>query len=129
MTILLDTSVIIDCLNQQRGRREILKSLAEQGHILACCPVIVAEAYAGAHPGDLERTARFLENLAYVPITREASRTAGKLKYAWARKGRTVALADALIAAVTIPEGLALATDNPKDFPMAELKLYPLPRP
>jgi predicted nucleic acid-binding protein len=34
---------------------------------------------------------------------------------------------DALIAAVAIENGLTLATDNPKHFPMPELKRLSLP--
>jgi len=37
-------------------------------------------------------------------------------------------LPDLTIAAVAITNGLRLATDNPKDFPMPELRLQPFPR-
>ncbi len=54
-------------------------------------------------------------------------RLAGRLKSTWARKGHTLALADTIVAAVAIDRGCALLTDNRKDFPMPEVRLYPLP--
>ena len=44
----------------------------------------------------------------------------------WRQKGLTLALPDLTVAAVAITNGLQLATDNPKDYPMSELRLYPL---
>lgn len=44
-----------------------------------------------------------------------------------ARKGHTLSLADAIVAAITIERGCALLTDNRRDFPMPEMQLYPLP--
>jgi predicted nucleic acid-binding protein len=50
-TYLLDTTVIIDVINRKRDRNQFLLELAEeQGHILACCPINVAEVYAGMRP-------------------------------------------------------------------------------
>jgi predicted nucleic acid-binding protein len=48
------------------------------------------------------------------------------LKSGWARKGRTLSLPDAIIAAIAIENECSLMTDNRKDFPMLELNLYPL---
>lgn len=45
----------------------------------------------------------------------------------WQKKGRTLTLADTIIAAVAIEERCVLLTDNRKDFPMRELNVYPLP--
>ena len=45
----------------------------------------------------------------------------------WACKGRTLALADTIVAAAAIENHCVLMTDNRKDFPMPELDLYPLP--
>ncbi len=46
------------------------------------------------------------------------------MKQAWARKGRTLALTDMLIAATALEHELTLITDNHKDFPMPELLLF-----
>jgi tRNA(fMet)-specific endonuclease VapC len=126
MTILLDTSIIIDALRKRRERRELLRWLLEQGHELACCAVNVAEVYSGMRSHEAEETAALMESLAYVPISREAARTAGELRLQLQRKGKTLSLPDAIIGAVALHEGLTVATDNVRDFSMLRLDLLPL---
>jgi predicted nucleic acid-binding protein len=127
MQLLLDTSVLIDALRLRRNRRQWLAELVRAGHTLATSALNLAEVYAGLRPGEEARTKAFLLALECHKITAGIAETAGNLKSEWARKGRTLTLADTLIAAVALQEGCALATDNRKDFPMPELKLYPLP--
>jgi predicted nucleic acid-binding protein len=43
---LLDTTFIIDVLNDQRKRLAVMKDLIAQRHELACCAINVAEVYA-----------------------------------------------------------------------------------
>jgi hypothetical protein len=124
---LLDTSVIIDALNRKRNRWQLLASLVEAGETLACSAVTVAEIYAGLRPRESAATEIFLEGLEHYSLDRELARYAGLLKNEWARKGRTLAIADVLIAATALAHKLVLMTDNRKDFPMPQLVLYPLP--
>jgi len=128
MIILLDTSVIIDALRYRRGRREFLEQRSQAGDILACCVISVAEVYAGMMPSEAEATEEFFQGLECIEITEEIARKAGGLKYEWARKGRTLDIPDAIIAALALNlEDLALATDNQKDFPMPGLRFCALP--
>ena len=126
-TYLLDTTVIIDTLNNRRGRRDLLVGLVKQGHLLACCPINVTEVYAGMRPKEEEATEEFLRSLEYYHLTWPVARLAGLLKRDHGRKGITITTADATIAAVVLIHELTLMTDNTKDFPMKELPLYPLP--
>jgi predicted nucleic acid-binding protein len=126
-TYLLDTSVIIDALNDKRGRRELLLGLVKQGHVLACCPINVTEIFAGLRPKEETATEEFLRSLEYYHLTWPVARLAGLLKRDYGRKGMTVTVPDATIAAVALIHELTLMTDNIKDFPMKELSLYPLP--
>ena len=126
-TYLLDTSVIIDALNNKRGRRELLLGLVKQGHLLACCPINVTEVYAGMRPKEEEVTEEFLRSLESYHLTWPVARMAGLLKRDYARKGNTLTVADATIAAVALVHELTLMTDNVRDFPMKDLTLYPLP--
>ncbi len=128
MHLLLDTSVLIDVLRRRRGRREWLAELAGAGHILATTSLNVAEVYAGMRPGEEPQTEAFLAGLECYDLTRGAGQLAGKLKSDWSRKGRTLALADTIIAAIALERHCMLATDNRKDFPMAELDYYAFPR-
>ncbi len=127
-SLLLDTCVIIDALNGKRGRAALLLGLVKSGHVLACCPINITEVYAGMRPKEEAATEAFLASLQYLPIVPAAARLAGGLKREHSRKGTTLNLGDAIIAAVAIHNDLVLLTDNTKDFPMAELSLYPLPK-
>jgi len=124
---LLDTSVIIDTLNGKRNRPNLLAELIRQGNTFACCSINVTEIYVGMRPKEEAQTEEFLKTLHYYPITWDVARLAGILKRDHSRKGKTIALADATIAAIAITHHLSLLTDNAKDFPMKELRLYPLP--
>lgn len=125
-TYFLDTSVIIDALNNKRGRRDLLLDLLRQGHLLACCAVNVAEVYAGLRPKEGKATDEFLRSLEYYHITWPVARLAGLLKRDHAKKGIAVSIADATIAAVAIAHDLPLLTDNVKDFKMKGLTPYPV---
>ncbi|HVA81485.1 MAG TPA: type II toxin-antitoxin system VapC family toxin [Candidatus Binataceae bacterium] len=122
-TYLLDTSVIVDVLNAKRGRSQLLAGLLSQGHTLACCPINVAEVYAGMRPHEAAATGSFLRSLAYFEISWEIAKLAGELRFHHARRGRTLSLADTLIAAVALSHDLTLVTDNVKDYPMAGLRV------
>lgn len=126
-TFLLDTTVIIDALNEKKNRNLFLVDLVEQGHTLACCPVNVAEVYAGLRPKEEQRTEALLRSLQFYPITFPIAELAGRLKREHGRRGKTLSIADIIIAAVAIHNRLTLMTDNTIDFPMEDLALYPLP--
>jgi predicted nucleic acid-binding protein len=127
MRLLLDTTVLIDVLRLRRGRRELLAELARGGHSLSTSTLNIAEIFAGMRPEEELNTLRFLEALGCYDINRSVAQLAGRLKRDWARKGRTLALADTLVAAVCLENRCALLTDNRKDFPMNELDIYALP--
>ncbi len=109
-TFLLDTSVIIDALNDKRDRHSLLLGL-----------------YAGMRPKEEAATTAFLQSLQLYPATWPVARLAGELKRDYGRKGKTLNLDDVIIAATALHNRLTLLTDNVKDFPMQDLSLYPLP--
>jgi predicted nucleic acid-binding protein len=127
MTILLDTSVLIDILNRRGGRSEFFRQLLQEGHAFACCAITIAEVYAGMRPHERSATEELLGGFEYYETFRTTAERAGRSKGTSARKGHTLGLPDALIAALALENGLTLATDNCKHFPMAELKLLALP--
>jgi predicted nucleic acid-binding protein len=128
MRLLLDTSVLIDVLRLRHGRRELLAELARGTNTLATTALNVAELYAGMRPEEEERTEEFLAALDCYELTPGAGRLAGSLKNKYARKGRTLTLADTIIAAIAMERRCTLMTDNRKDFPMPELDCYDLPK-
>jgi predicted nucleic acid-binding protein len=119
---LLDSAVIIDVLNGRNRRKELLEGLIAEGTLLACCPINITEVYMGMRPNEAEKTDLFFASMDFYPVTRDVARYAGALYREWRLKGMTLALPDLTIAAVAIVNGLRLATDNRKDFPMPELR-------
>ena len=126
-TYLLDTSVIIDALIGKRNRSRFLINLAERGGTLACCPINIAEVYAGVRPKEENYTAALLKSLQMFPITFPVAELAGRLKRRYGLRGKTLSIADTVIAAVALHYQLTLVTDNARDFPMPELALYSPP--
>jgi len=125
-TYLLDTTVIIDALNEKKDRRRMLRELVLQGNVLACCPINVAEVYAGMRPKEERTTTDLLRSLQYCPITFDVAEL-GRIKREHSRKGTKLSVTDTLIAAVAMHYHLILITDNVKDFPMKELSLFARP--
>jgi predicted nucleic acid-binding protein len=126
LTLLLDTTVLIDVLRARRGRREMLAGLIRAGHSLTTTVMNVAEVYAGMRPAEEQETQAFLDGLECFPITLPVARRAGRMKSALARTGRTISLADIIIAAAAIEYNATLMTDNQRDFAASEVPLYPL---
>jgi len=128
MRLLLDTSVLIDVLRLRHHRRELLAVLVQAGHTLVTSALNVAEVYAGMRPDEAQRTQALLSALDCYDLTATSARRAGALKQQWAGKGRTLALADMIVAAIALERGCTLMTDNRKDFPIEELDLFDLPK-
>jgi len=128
VTLLLDSSVLIDVLRLRIDRSEYLAGLIRTRKKLATTAINLAEVYAGVRGSEASKLTELIQKLEVFAITPELGRRGGLLKNEWARRGRTIALDDALIAAVAIEYSLPLLTDNVRDFPMPELQLWPLPR-
>jgi len=126
MELLLDTTVLIDVLRFRNARRELLAKLLNEGHHFSTTVLNIAEVYAGVREEEIELTGSFLDSLECHELNARSGRRAGLLKTQWAKKGRTLSLADTIIAAIAIEKECSLMTDNRKDFPMPELNLYPL---
>ena len=87
-TLLLDTTFLIDVLNDRRGRADLMERMILEQHTLACCAINVAEVYVGLRASEARETETLLRQLAYVPIRWEAAKLAGDLKREWTRQGR-----------------------------------------
>jgi predicted nucleic acid-binding protein len=127
MTYLLDSSLLIDALNDRNGRPQFLAEISRQDILLACCAVNVTELHMGMRPGEEAKTEKFLRSLEFFPVTYEVAQLAGDLFRRWRQKGKTLGLADVTVAAVALTHNLVLVTDNRKHFPMPELQLFRLP--
>jgi predicted nucleic acid-binding protein len=127
MTYLLDSTVLIDVLNDRNGRPQFLEQLSHQDILLACCAVNITEIYMGMRPGERAKTEKLLRSLEFYPVTWEVAELAGDLFRQWRQKGQTLSYTDVTIAAVVLTHGLVLVTDNQKHFPMPELQILTPP--
>lgn len=124
MRLLLDTTILIDVLRRRNDRQAWLGQLAESGHELTTSAICVGEVHNGLRPGEEARAQGLLTAIPCYPVSATIAARAGDIRAEWSRKGITLTLTDMLIAATALEHGLALVTDNRKDFPMPELSFY-----
>ena len=123
---LLDTPVIIDYLRGKGATVELLRKLVSEGSLLGCCLISIIEVYAGMQESEREATGEFLDSLEYYEVTKETAKEAGEYKRAYQKRGISLSLPDAAIAAVAIANDLTLLTDTPRHYPMSAIKLHPV---
>jgi predicted nucleic acid-binding protein len=127
MILLLDSTVLIDALRDRKGRRSLIRDLAQRGERLATSAMNVGEIYGGMLPAEERITESLLGSLEVYPVSATIARKAGSLQFAAARKGRTLGLADMIVATTALEHDLTVMTDNSKHFPVPGLKFFDLP--
>jgi predicted nucleic acid-binding protein len=119
--VLLDTTVLIDLLRGRPDARARLAALRAAGDDPHVCAVNVEETVRGLRPRELTAARAFFAGLRVVPLGLAEGWQAGEWRREFARRGRTLAQADCLVAAAALTLGGRLATGNAKDFPMRGL--------
>jgi predicted nucleic acid-binding protein len=127
VSILLDTTVLIDVLRGRRGTVERLTALRQHGDVPYTTPISVEEIHRGLRDTERVAAARLFDGLRIASIGRPEGVRAGDWRRDHASAGMTLAQADCLIAAAAVALGVPLATGNPKDFPMRELEVQHWP--
>jgi predicted nucleic acid-binding protein len=118
--VLLDTTVLIDIL---RGRPETaarVRALRRAGDRPCVCAVNMEETTRGLRPSEHDSAQRLFAGLRTAPLGKRQGIEAGEWRRGLARRGRTVAQAESLIAAAAHSMGAALATANVKDYPSGQ---------
>lgn len=123
MIYLPDTNVLIGVITNRKPYAALLERLLSEHHLLATCSVIVSEIYNGMRPAEEAKTHTLLERLEFLPTTFEIARQGGMIRRDFARRGRTLTLADTSIAATAMAYKCTLITENTRDFPLPELHL------
>ena len=124
MKFLIDSDVLIWALRGQRETLELLRTLQPLG-IPACSPISVIEVKLGVKSGEDKKTNAFLNSLEVYPIDRQVADKASESITECRRKGITLGIPDAIIAATCTIHQLTLVTYNTKHYPLAEVKFYP----
>ncbi len=123
MSVLLDTTVLIDLLRGRPGTVERLMVRRGRGSVPFTTPINVEEIHRGLRASEHDAAARLFDGLRIAPLGRTEGARAGDWRRGHASSGITLAQADCLIAAAAVSIGVPLATGNPKHFPMRELSV------
>ena len=124
--IILDTDVLVDFFHSQKYAKDIISEILEKG-IAYISILSVAELRAGFTKQQAELLLPKLYKMAViVNLSVGIAELAGKFRFEYGSKGKTLSTVDTLIAATAIIDDLQLVTRNKKDFPMPQLILYPL---
>ena len=116
---LLDTSFVIDVWRGRPAAVARLEALLEAAAPLFVNEVVVCELAAGLQPADVEAATRFLEPLEFIQPGPSSAMAAGRWRAQARAGGRTLHLADALIASAAMAAGATVLTRNVRDFALA----------
>lgn len=117
MSVLLDTSVLVDHLRDDRRATELVASLDPRELIAAATPTRT-EILAGARPGETDRIEALFELITWVDVTIDIADAAGRLASQYRRSHGGIDTTDYLIAAAAQSTGARLLTLNVRHFPM-----------
>lgn len=126
-TILVDTDILIDISNQDATAKSRLSSESE-GAVLAVSTVTIMELVVGCrNKSELLITNRFLDQFRCLKLTPSIGDRATELMKTYFLS-HGLLIADALIAATAIENGVSLLSKNQRDFqfiPLLNLLSYP----
>jgi predicted nucleic acid-binding protein len=117
MTVLVDTSVLIDYLRGNDAAAELLESERVVAPLHAS-EITRLEVLAGMRPAEHDTTRSLLSTLVWHPVDEQIAERAGELGRQWLPSHHTIDSADLAIAATTIGTGSRLLTRNVRHFPM-----------
>ncbi|MDR1512109.1 MAG: type II toxin-antitoxin system VapC family toxin [Propionibacteriaceae bacterium] len=117
MSVLVDTSVLIDVLRGEDAAAEVLRE-ARMAGALHASEVTRLEVLAGMRPREESVTRGLLATLTWHPVDDRVAEIAGELGRRWLPSHRGIDSADLAIAATAIMVDAALLTRNIKHFPM-----------
>jgi predicted nucleic acid-binding protein len=123
MTIVVDTSVLIDHLRGVDGARDSLRNAVKAGERLAVSVMTKIEVLAGMRVDEEPATRRLLDSFDLIEVDDTVAERAGMLANRYLRSHPGVDPVDYVIAATAQHLGAELWTRNLKHFPMfPELK-------
>lgn len=126
MKFLLDTDILIDFFHDLEYANTLISKLINKGSLYISI-ITITELRAGFTK---EQAAFFLPKLydltTVLMTDRQTAELAGEFRFEYGRKGKLLSITDAIIASTAILERCQLVTRNKKDYPMSEIKLYPI---
>lgn len=123
MRYVLDTTFIIDHLRGVPEAIDRFRRLYEDRDEPLVTEIVATEAWTGGQPGGDEALERLLRHLEYVHPGPQTARLAGTWRADARRRGRTLSLPDALIAATAHELAAAVLTRNARDYELTPVRL------
>ena len=117
MTVLVDTSVLIDVLRGDQAAAAVLRDSRSEGELHAS-EVTRSGVLAGMRSREETATRGLLEVCTWHPLDEEIAERAGELGRRWLPGNRGIDAADLAIAATVLWLNARLLTRNVKHFPM-----------
>lgn len=115
MSVVLDTSILVDHLRASTAATEYLASLDERP---SCSEISRIEVIQGLRSSERRAADKLFALIAWVPVSEAVARRAGDLGRRWRRSHPGIGVADLAIAATAEQVDATLATLNLKHFPM-----------
>lgn len=118
MTIVVDTSVLVDHLRGDARARDALRAAAQAGERICASVLTKVEIFAGMRAGEERLTRRLLDSLDLIEVDDAVAERAGLLANHYLRSHPGVDPVDYVIAATAQRLDAALWTRNLRHFPM-----------
>lgn len=118
MTVVVDTSVLIDHLRGNAAAREVLRALSGSGEAMVGTVLTRTEILAGMRSSEEDATLELLDAFEWVPVTADIADRAGRFAQTYLRSHASVDTVDYVIAATVEAVDGRLWTRNVKHFPM-----------
>jgi len=118
VTVVVDTSVLVDHLRGDARARKVLLAAREDGDDLAASVLTRTELLAGVRSRERRELEALFTVLRWVDVDREIADRAGGLANRYLASHRDIDTVDYVIAATAEALGAHLLTKNVKHFPM-----------
>ncbi len=123
MYLVLDSSFVIDHLRGDPGARGRWHRMFEEGDQPVVTEIVVCEVRTGLRAVDEAILERFLLPTEFVKPDRATAMLAGRWRAEVRDRGRTLGIADALIAAAAFQLGGGVVTRDLRDFSLTPVRL------
>lgn len=123
MRLLVDSAFVIDYLKDDPGAVSRWAEVFARGDDPVINEIVVCEVRAGLREREVAAFAAFIEPVEFVQHGPEHALLAGKWRAEARAMGRSLSLADALIAAAAAATDAAVLTRNVRDFAMTPIRI------
>lgn len=117
MTVVVDTSILIDVLRGEPMAAQVLRQ-ARETDLLHASELTRLEVLAGMRPSEEDATRGLLGVFTWHPLDESLAEIAGELARRWLPGHRGIDSADLAVAATAVALDASLLTRNVKHFPM-----------